>query len=101
MRDEPSIKYARYSPVTESPPAQAAPGCGCAGLFGLLHYRQWWERSEVDISICGKLVSGTPIFVEENTLRVVNSKYSYFIPLEKIDYIRTADGLCPGLQIAE
>jgi len=98
MFDAASIKYARYAPITAKPFAEEAP---CReGLAGLLHYRQWWERNEVDISICGKLVSGTPIFLEENTLRVVNSKYSYFIPLEKIDYIRTTDGLCSGFQLS-
>ena len=103
MFDAASMKYVHYAPVTAWPPAEApkAPCGGCAGLFGLLHYRQWWERNEVDISICGKLVSGTPIFLEENTLRVVNCKYSYFIPLEKIDYIRTTDGLCSSFQLAE
>jgi len=101
MRDEPPIKYARYTPGAKKPPPPETPAHGRAGLFGLLHYRQWWERSEVDISICGQLITGTPIFVEENTLRVVNSQYSYFIPLEKIDYIRTSDGLCSGFQLAE
>ena len=103
MFDAASIKYAQYAPITEKPPAGKPdrPGCDCASLRGLLHYRKWWERSEVDISVCGCLVSGTPIFVEENTLRVVNRKYSYFIPLEKIDYIRTTDGLCSGFQLTE
>jgi len=93
MADEPPIKYAQYAPRT---------WCrNCAGLYGLLHYRKWWEQNEVDISVCGKFISGTPIFTEENTLRVINSKYSYFIPLEKIDYIRTTDGLCTSFQLAE
>lgn len=60
---------------------------------GLFHYRQWWERNQADISVNGELLSGVPIFTDKNTLRVVNDKYSYFIPLEKIDYIRTDDGL--------
>jgi len=103
MFDAASMKYAQYAPITARPPTEEtkAPPCGGReGLFGLLHYRKWWERNEVDISICGKLVSGTPIFIEENTVRVVNCKYSYFIPLEKIDYIRTTDGLCSGFQLA-
>jgi len=91
MKVEPSMKYVEYTPSTRCH--------GCAGILGLLHYRQWWERNEVDISVCGKLISGTPIFVEENTLRVVNCKHSYFIPIEKIDYIRTTDGLCSGFQL--
>ena len=93
MCEEPSIKYAQYTP-----PARCRE---CAGLYGLLHYRKWWERNEVDISVCGKLISGTPIFIEENTLRVVNRQYSYFIPMEKIDFIRTTDGLCSGFQLLE
>jgi len=104
MFDPVSMKYVRYAPITQAPPAQEpkpSPCHGCVDLFGLLHYRKWWERNEVDLSVCGSLVSGTPIFIEENTLRVVNSKYSYFIPLEKIDYIRTTDGLCSGFQLSE
>jgi len=92
MCEDTSVKYAQYSPAR----------ChACAGLYGLLHYRKWWERNEVDISVCGKLISGTPIFIEENTLRVVNRQYSYFIPLEKIDFIRTTDGLCSSFQLVE
>lgn len=60
---------------------------------GFLHYRKWWELIEVDISVCGKIITGIPIFAEENTLRVINDNHSYFIPIEKIDYIRTTDGL--------
>lgn len=60
---------------------------------GLYRYRKWWELNEVDIRVCGDLLTGTPIFTDCNTLRVVNDAYSYFIPLEKVDYIRTNDGL--------
>lgn len=67
--------------------------CNQPGSCGLLHYRKWWERTNVVISIKGKLITGMPIFVEENTLRVINKEYSYFIPLENVDYIRTTDGL--------
>ena len=91
MNGEASMKYVEYTPGTRCRE--------CACIFGLLHYRQWWERSEVDISVCGKLISGTPIFIEENTLRVVNRSHSYFVPLEKIDYIRTTDGLCTSFQL--
>jgi len=67
------------------------------GLFGrgLLHYRKWWEMVESDFCVGGDLLSGIPIFADENTLRVAGEKYSYFIPLEKIDYIRTPDGYDP------
>jgi len=91
MCDEKNINYARYTPKSRCH--------SCAGLYGLLHYRKWWERNEVDVSVCGKLISGTPIFIEENTLRLINSKYSYFVPLEKIDFIRTTDGLCSSFQL--
>jgi len=93
MCDDQSIKYAHYAPKSRCRE--------CAGLYGLLHYRKWWERNPVDISVCGRFISGTPIFIEENTLRVINSQYSYFVPLEKIDYIRTTDGLCSSFQLSE
>ena len=105
MYNDDSIKYARYTPVSEEEYAQKErareeqkASSGRDKLYGLLCYRKWWERSEVDISVCGQFITGTPIFIEENTLRVVNRDYSYFIPLEKIDYIRTTDGLCPCLE---
>lgn len=63
-------------------------------LSGLLHFREWWELVEVNICVGGKLISGIPIFMEEDTLRVVDRNHSYFIPLRKVDYIRTNDGLC-------
>lgn len=66
---------------------EQADGCG------LLHFRKWWERNKVDISVNHELITGTPVFTEKNTLRVINKQYSYFIPLEKVDYIRTSDGL--------
>ena len=97
------MKYVQYTPIppgkrSAAKEEQKAP---CAGFYGLLHYRKWWERNEIDLSVYGKLITGTPIFVEENTLRVINSKYSYFIPLEKIDYIRTTDGLCSSFQLPD
>lgn len=39
------------------------------------------------------MLTGTPIFMHEDTLRVVNDTYSYFIPMDNVDYIRTPDGL--------
>lgn len=65
------------------------------GLYGrgLFHYKDWWFRNKIEISVNGKLICGIPIFTDHNTLRVVNEKHSYFIPIEKIDYIRTSDGL--------
>ena len=65
------------------------------GLYGrgLFHYKKWWFRCKIEISVNGQLICGIPIFTDHNTLRVVNEKHSYFIPVEKIDYIRTSDGL--------
>lgn len=65
------------------------------GLYGrgLFHYSKWWERSEVDIFVNGNILTGIPILTDKNTLRVINGSHSYFIPLEKVDYIRTTDGL--------
>jgi len=91
MCEEKTINYARYTPKSRCH--------SCSALYGLLHYRKWWEQNEVDICVCGKLISGIPIFIEENTLRLINSRHSYFVPLEKIDYIRTTDGLCSSFQL--
>jgi hypothetical protein len=77
------------SPVDETDSKSREKLSGC----GLLNYRKWWELIEVDISVYGKLITGIPIFIEEDTLRVINDDYSYFIPLGKVDYIRTTDGL--------
>lgn len=60
---------------------------------GLYHYKMWWYRENVDVMVNGDMVAGFPIFTDCDTLRVINEKYSYFIPVEKIDYIRTTDGL--------
>ena len=60
---------------------------------GLLYYQKWWFRSKVDISVNGEKFHGTPIFLHDNTIRLVNDDYSYFVPLAKVDYIRTTDGL--------
>lgn len=75
-------------------PAKMPPMDGLYGR-GLFHYQEWWFRNQIDICVNGKLISGIPIFADHNTIRVVNEKHSYFIPVEKIDYIRTPDGLDP------
>lgn len=75
-------------------PAKMPPTDGLYGR-GLFHYQEWWFRNQIDICVNGKLISGIPIFADHNTIRVVNEKHSYFIPVEKIDYIRTPDGLDP------
>ena len=80
---------ATVPPANQACPAEAPAKPG----DGLLFFRRWWERSHADLAVGGKLISGVPIFAEAGTLRVVSQRYSYFIPLEKIDYIRTADGL--------
>lgn len=61
---------------------------------GLLQYEKWWYLREVDISVRGEMLTGIPIFVKQDTLRVINGPFSYFIPMARIDYIRTPDGLC-------
>lgn len=60
---------------------------------GLLACQSVWFLSDVDVSVRGELLSGVPISMHGNTVRVINDEYSYYIPLHKIDYIRTADGL--------
>lgn len=73
----------------------------CADPCGLLHFRAWWELVEVDLCVGGRLISGIPIFVEEGTLRVINRQHSYFVPLGKVDYICTNDGLCSAFQASD
>ncbi len=60
---------------------------------GYLQYQDWWFLREVDIAVCGHVLTGTPIFLHSDTLRVVNNHNSYFVPLGRIDYIRSNDGL--------
>lgn len=74
---------------------RAQSGADEAGLFGrgLFFYQKWWKLREVEIFVNGDMLTGTPIFTHENTMRVVNELYSYFIPMQKVDYIRTPDGL--------
>lgn len=60
---------------------------------GLLYFKKWWYLRRIDVSVKGKLLTGTPIFVRKNAIRVVNDAYSYIIPLHNVDYIRTPDGL--------
>lgn len=60
---------------------------------GLLNYKKWWHLREVDLSVRGELLTGIPIYVHQDTLRVVNDEFSYFIPMTHVDYIRTPDGL--------
>ena len=60
---------------------------------GLLAYKKWWFRRQVGICVRGKLLCGMPVYLCENTLRVINQAHSYFIPLANVDYIQTADGL--------
>lgn len=61
---------------------------------GLLRFQQCWERVEVDISVGGQVITGTPIFIEGDAIRVINALHSYFIPLNKIAFIRIPNGLC-------
>lgn len=59
---------------------------------GLLHFKKWWYLRRIDVSVKGKLLTGIPIFVRKNAIRVVNDAYSYIIPLHNVDFIRTPDG---------
>lgn len=59
---------------------------------GFLAYKQLWYRENVDISVNGKMLSGIPIFLRQGALRMVNEVYSYIIPLDCVDFIRTCDG---------
>lgn len=60
---------------------------------GLLYYQRFWYLCDVSISVRGELLSGIPMDMHENTLRLINEQYSYFIPIHQVDYIRTPDGL--------
>jgi|GEM_PF-2927182 len=73
----------------------------CNSACGLLHFREWWELVGVNIYVGGRQISGVPIFVEEDTLRVIDNDYSYFIPLGKVDFIRTNDGLCSNFNTSD
>jgi len=59
---------------------------------GLLQYRKWWFMREVALSVNGRMIEGTPVFLRKGALRVIGEAHSYFVPMAKIDYIRTADG---------
>lgn len=83
-----------YSPIiekAEEPGDSTAPD---AEAQGLLYYKKWWYLREVDLSVRGELLTGIPIYFQQDTLRVVNDAFSYFIPMAHVDYIRTPDGLC-------
>jgi|GEM_PF-6709095 len=58
---------------------------------GLYHYGKWWKRRKVGVFVNGNMLEGIPAFTDCNTLRIISDKHSYFVPLEKIDYIRTDD----------
>lgn len=60
---------------------------------GLLYFKKWWFLRRIDVSVKGTLLTGTPIFIRKNAIRVVNEAYSYIIPLHNVDYFRTPDGL--------
>ena len=79
----------------EAEPA-AAPDAETAHSPSLLAFRDWWERREAIISAGGERICGIPAFIEHGAMRVICETCSYFIPLEKIDYIRTEDGFCPS-----
>ena len=91
------------APLPE-PERDAAPGAPLFGPLrfderadpnggGLLCYQGHWYLSEVDVKVQNELLSGTPIALKGNTLCLINKGHRYFVPLHKIDYIRTLEGL--------
>lgn len=60
---------------------------------GLFHYKKFWFRRNVDINVDGHVITGIPILSDYNIIHVINDHNSYFIPIEKIDYICTSNGL--------
>lgn len=68
-------------------------------LCGLLQFKEWWELVGVNICVNGEQISGIPISIKEDAIRVIDNDYSYFIPLEKVDYIRTNDGLLTDFKL--
>ena len=89
--DAPSLEIER-STRPPRPNACAKEGAEDACPDGLLRFKKWWYRREVCLAVEGDHITGTPIFIAGSTLRVVNPDYSYFIPMHKVDYIRTDDG---------
>lgn len=65
---------------------------------GLLRYRKWWGKSEADVFVNGDMLTGILMLADKNTLRVKNESHSYLIPIEKIECIRTTDGLSARTQ---
>ncbi|MCD7947513.1 MAG: hypothetical protein LUG13_04340 [Oscillospiraceae bacterium] len=79
-------------PCDTIPPNAAAVRHRDAADEGLLCYKEWWYRRNVDVVVRGERLSGMPILIHNHTIRLVNPSYSYFIPLSHVDYIRTDDG---------
>ena len=63
---------------------------------GLLCYQHHWYLNDADVKVQGELLSGIPIGLKGNTLCLINKEYRYFIPLGRVEYIRTAEGLENG-----
>ena len=81
-------------PVTTT----ASDGCRKPCGAGLTQFKEWWFERMVDIRVGDVTLRGMPLFLRGDTLRVVCDAHSYFIPLSRIDYIRTPNGLaqCGG-----
>jgi len=67
---------------------------------GLFQFRKWWEYEKVELRVNGSLLEGVPIFADETVMRIVNDDHSYFIPLCKVDYIRTENGFNGTLSLS-
>lgn len=85
----------KHSEINEENTNSLAPYMyqGIEDSIGLLEYKKWWWLRPVEVSIYGEILNGTPIFIRNGTIRLINENDSYFIPLNKITYIKTVDGL--------
>ncbi|MCL2811513.1 MAG: hypothetical protein FWD25_06440 [Clostridia bacterium] len=63
---------------------------------GLLCYQNHWYLRDADVKVRNELLCGIPIGLKGNTLCLINKEFRYFIPLNRVDYIRTAEGLESG-----
>lgn len=98
LSDEEQLSKIEMSEDMDSFDQTAPPqGDNCETLseetMGLLQYKKWWFLRPVDINVGGEMLYGTPIFIKNGTIRLANESDSFFIPLSKVDYIRTCDGL--------
>ena len=75
--------------VNEPQTEEITPAPECEGL---MRFEKWWYRRSVEVRAGGETILGTPIIIEGGVMRLINEGYSYFVPLGKVDFIRTRDG---------